>query len=195
MMSQKPTYEELEQRVRELEQVESDRKKGEEELVDHLNTLELYEIIVSSVAEPMAAINTNYEFQYVNRAYEEFWGVKKKDIAGKTVPEIMGADKFNEVVKTRVDQCLSGETVKYSAWFQSPVQGQRYMQLNYYPYKAENGEIVGLINIAYDISDLKQAEKALRKSEERFSLAMEASKDGLWDWDLMQLEIFIAALV
>ncbi|EMS79690.1 PAS domain-containing hybrid sensor histidine kinase/response regulator [Desulfotignum phosphitoxidans] len=41
-----------------------------------------------------------------------------------------------------------------------------------------------------DISDPKRTEKALRRSEERFSLAMEASKDGIWDWDLTTGEIY-----
>ena len=37
---------------------------------------------------------------------------------------------------------------------------------------------------ARSIAERKLAEKALRQSEERFRMAMEATRDGLWDWDI-----------
>jgi PAS domain S-box-containing protein len=35
-----------------------------------------------------------------------------------------------------------------------------------------------------DITDRKQADDALRKSEQRFHFAVEATSDGIWDWDI-----------
>ena len=37
-----------------------------------------------------------------------------------------------------------------------------------------------------DISDLKHSEKALKESEERLDLVLEATNDGIWDWDITQ---------
>ncbi len=52
------------------------------------------------------------------------------------------------------------------------------------------GEITGFLGIAEDISDRKRSEQALRKSEERFDLAVAGSNDGLWDWDVETDEVY-----
>ncbi|HET6418541.1 MAG TPA: PAS domain S-box protein [Geobacteraceae bacterium] len=42
-----------------------------------------------------------------------------------------------------------------------------------------------VIVIIHDITKQKEVEEGLYKSEERFRLAMDATSDGLWDWDVM----------
>lgn len=44
--------------------------------------------------------------------------------------------------------------------------------------------------IAVDITDLKQAEAALRDSEARWQFALEGPGDGLWDWNLQTNDLF-----
>mgnify|MGYP000546896804 CR=1 FL=1 len=47
--------------------------------------------------------------------------------------------------------------------------------------KSPHGEPIGITGIGRDVSGKKRAEEALRKSEQRFALAVEGSNDILWD--------------
>jgi PAS domain S-box-containing protein len=54
----------------------------------------------------------------------------------------------------------------------------------------EDGHIKGIRTAIQDITERKQVEEALKESEERYNLAMDASRDGVYEWDLETREIY-----
>lgn len=53
----------------------------------------------------------------------------------------------------------------------------------------EDGKVVHVIVIASDVTPLERAQRALRESEERLALALDAAEYGVWDWNVATGEV------
>ncbi len=67
---------------------------------------------------------------------------------------------------------------------------KRWVSTTKVPIINETGIITGIVGITRDISQQIKIEQALKQSEERFQLAMKASNDGLFDWNIVTGEVF-----
>jgi PAS domain S-box-containing protein len=95
-------------------------------------------------------------------------------------------------IKENIARVLSGEDLGANEYTALRKDGTTFPVLIHSTRVIREGKPVGLRGIAMDITERKRSEEALRESEERFSQAMDATSDGLWDWNVETDEIYFS---
>lgn len=160
----------------------TDRRLGEERLrVQEA----LLRTVTDDVRVGLAVVDRDYRYMFVNPAYAEVLGLDSGDIMGKTVPEVLGS-VFETQVRPHADRALAGERVRYE--LRVPKRklwsGDRYFDVVYEPREAEQSE-AGILVIIVDVTARVAAVEQVRASEEHFRLVAHATRDAIWDIDLV----------
>ncbi len=128
------------------------------------DALRKYELIISTVNDPMSFLDRNYTYRAVNDAYVKIFQRPREEIIGRTIEDLLGRDVFEEKIRKHVDRCLSGEEVHYEEWFEYPLWGKRYVIMNYYPFYEDDRTITGIAVSASDITAHRRTEESLMKT-------------------------------
>ncbi len=159
-MVKKPSYEELEQRVKELEKAALERKKAEEPLQEFEQEKE---IILKSLVEHVVYQDTEMRILWANRAACESVNLTREQLLGRFCYEIWPQRNdpcpncpLRKAMKTGQSEEIEKYTPDGRAWF---IRG--------YPVQDANGKIVGAIELTLDITERKQAEEELRNAHHK----------------------------
>lgn len=115
----------------------------------------------------ISIINRNYVYEKVNTTFCIAHQIDNESIVGKSLGEVWGNDTFQNVIRSNIDLCFSGETISYEALFETPQFGKRYFEVIFRPISVENGEITYLLAETLDVNDLIESKQtAIEKEEE-----------------------------
>lgn len=177
----KPTYEELEQRIRELENADKSISRLFEELLEH-STDYLY--FKDKDHRFIAASNS-----FANLTNHNDW----RDLRGKNdhdIFPIQDAEIYYESDLSVMTEgaCLLNRREPY----QRSEGDQGWVDTHKWPIKDENGSVIGLFGISRDITELVRAEEALKKLEGIIPMCMHCKeiRDEKGSWN--QLEKYIS---
>jgi PAS domain S-box-containing protein len=153
--SARPVRKLLSDQVREIAAVSRDineRKEKEE-------ALHRYEFIANTSHELMALINRDYIHEAANDAYCRALGKTRNDVVGHSLATVWLPDTFAEVIKTPLEQCLTGKEVRYEGWCTMEGGGRRCFDIRHYPYLNSRGEVTHCVLVAVDMTERKSSEE------------------------------------
>jgi PAS domain S-box-containing protein len=158
------------------------RKQMEAELADREERLRLF-IEHSPVA--LAMLDREMRYVAVSRRWLTDYRLGEQDLVGRhhydVFPEILAMTEWQEVHQ----RCLLGAVERREEDHFVRVDGtEEWVRWEIRPWHGMTGEIGGIIMFTEVITERKRGDDALRKSEQRFHFAVEATNDGIWDWDI-----------
>jgi PAS domain S-box-containing protein len=181
-MDKKPTYEELEKRVRELEGRLSMQKQTK---TRPLNREMFLRTLIETIPDLVWLKNPDGVFLACNRKFERFLDTKEEDIVGKTDYDFMSRQKADFFRKHDKAAIANGKPVKNEEEVIYRNDGHReWLETIKTPMFDTQNQLIGVLGVARDITERKRIEKEHRMNEARLQLTLKVANIGIWDWDV-----------
>ena len=165
MVAGKPTYEELEQKVRELQDKASECERAKEALRESERR---FRAIFDQTYQFIGLMKPDGTLIEANRTALEFSGVLESEVIDKPfweTPWWSHSPELQERLRDAIKAAARGQFVRFEATHPVPGGGLCYVDFSIKPVRDEAGNVVLLIPEGRDLTDRKLGEKALQESE------------------------------
>jgi len=164
-MAEKPTYEELKQRVLALENILSDLNLTEEALRE---SEEKHRSILENLEDGYFEVDIAGNFTFLNDSTSRIFGYSRDELMGMNNREYTDEENAKKLYGTFNKVYTTGKTHKGFDWEIIRKNGsKRYVEASVSLRKGSEAQPIGFRGIVRDVSDRKQAEKKLQESEEK----------------------------
>jgi len=157
----------------------TERKKAEEALQE---SQKFSSSLLENSPNPMSVINPDTSVRYVNPAFEKLTGFTLAEIAGRKTPYPWWPEEQRKEMTAGLKNAMARGGRRSERNFQKKNGERFWVVLNSAPVVHKGKLIYFLINWL-DITEHKQADKALREAEEKFKNLVEATSDWIWEAD------------
>ncbi|MFZ2634489.1 MAG: PAS domain S-box protein [Desulfosalsimonadaceae bacterium] len=169
-MPRKPTYEELEKRILELEPAEASLRASEAR----------FRAMIERSPMGIAIVNNQFQYTYVNNEFCNIAGYPEEEIIGANFFFLL-AEESKQLAIERYTKRQRGESVpdRYEISFIKKTGDCRIGEVQSTVFMDVDGHANSLLQ-AYDITDRKLSEEALQASKQKYRVLVENSGEAIF---------------
>lgn len=149
----------------------TDRKQAEENLIKTKNILQA---VVNGTDDVIFVKDLEGRYVLANQGAAQWFNLTAEHMLGKNDAALFPADIAQRFQAAAREVIQSGTSIIYDESLLKDGE-RRSLLARKYPWRNENGEIVGVIGFSSDITERKIAEQTLRENEQRFITLAQAS--------------------
>ncbi len=188
-MSENPPCEELEQRILELEKSASECRLIEEALRE---SEAKFRFLTESMSDIVWTVDMDFNTTYVSPSIENLLGFTPEERINQSPEDMITPESLKsirkqlkkEYIKERLRSKDQVRSITVMTEYYRKDGGTLWLENHVRWIYNEKGKITGIHGVSRDISKHRQAEEALRESEEHLKLALKGGDLGTWDWDI-----------
>lgn len=125
-------------------------------------------------------LNCDEEYEFNNFLFKNYTGIETGIIEKQHIKDVVGKDIYSQI-KPYLDKALSGENQQFEfEWPSYPDLSPHLFNVIYTPDIDDDGNVRGIHITSNDITELKQVEDILNKSENKYRTLFEKSADAMF---------------
>ncbi len=123
---------------------------------------QVMEKVVDNVPALVAYVDAEQRYRFNNMTYERFFGLKPKQIYGKSMRELLGEEAYRKS-RPYIDEALSGNAVTFERQLTDAGRAVHDVAVSYLPDIAHHEEVRGFYVIVNDVSPIKASQRRERQ--------------------------------
>ncbi len=169
-----------------------EKKRREEEFLDQFLFLQT---LLETIPSPIFYKDAKAVYLGCNGAFEEYLGIPREDIIGKTVFGVYPRERADVFYKMDRQLLASPGRQIYESQILFADEEYHDVIFNKATFQDKEGDTAGLVGVITDVTENKDIQRRLNLSQERYALAARAASVGVWDWDLATGDFFLDPII
>ncbi len=138
------------------------------------NQHHLTQSILDNIPFPISYKNLKGFYMGCNKAFSRYQGKSPEELIAKNVFDLLEEAEASRLQKEDQHVILNRETIQYERKITNPDNETRVYIINKAPFFDSDNDVVGVLSVMIDITDIKEIEKELRDSQKELKSSNDA---------------------